>query len=94
MQGAALEQVHLGVEAWPIDALVIAPAISPPTTVLGPIPEGVGKRNGVWMTADDKMCYGADRAEDEDRSDPSEEPSEPTTWLIRQDMDCHDLSWS
>jgi hypothetical protein len=80
------------VEAWPIDALVIAPAASLPTAALGPIPEGVGKRNGVWMTADDEMSYGADRAEDEDRSEPSEVPSEPTTWLIRQDFNCHDFS--
>jgi hypothetical protein len=82
------------VEAWPLDALVIAPATSPPTTVLGPIPEGVGRRNGVWMTADDEMCYGADRAEDEDQRESSEEPSESASqWLVKQDMDYHDSSW-
>ena len=81
-------------EAWPIDSLVIAPAVSPPTTTLGPIPEGVERRNGVWMTANDEMSYGADRAEDEDPSEPSEEPSESASqWLVKQDMDYHDSSW-
>jgi hypothetical protein len=82
------------VEAWPIDALVIAPAIPPPTTVLGPIPEGVCKRNGVWMTADDEMCYGADRAEDEDQRELSDQPSESASLaMAKQDLSWNDSGW-
>ena len=34
------------VEAWPLDALTIAPASSTASSHLGTIPEGVGRRNG------------------------------------------------
>ena len=78
-------------EAWPIDALVVAPAPSPPATTLGPIPEGVDRRNGVWLTTLDEVERHADRAEDEGPSEPSESASQ---WLVRQDMDYHDSSWA
>jgi hypothetical protein len=46
------------------------------------------------MTADDETSYGADRAEEEDPSEPSREPSESASqWLVRQDIDYHDSRW-
>ena len=90
-------------EAWPIDALVVAP-VAPPPTALGAIPEGMSKRdsgvwmsrrNGVWLTTDDEVAYHADRAEDEDPPEESEVPSEPTSWLCGQDLPvgAHDHLW-
>ena len=58
-------------EAWPIDALAITPASLPPTTTLGPIPEGVARRNGVWLTTDDEVRWHADRHEEELASESS-----------------------
>ena len=58
-------------EAWPIDALVVAPAASPPTTALGSIPEGVDRRNGVWLTTLDEVEWHADRHEEERASESS-----------------------
>jgi hypothetical protein len=82
-------------EAWPIDSLVITAADSPPTTALGSIPEGVGRRNGVWMTADDETSYGADRAEDEDPSEPSKEPSESASQAaVKQWMSDQESGWA
>ena len=61
------------VEAWPLDALTIAPATSASSSHLGTIPEGVGRRNGLWALVDDEMSRDADGAEDEDRADSSDE---------------------
>ena len=44
------------VEAWPLDALTIVPAASLAIpTQLGPIPEGVSRRNGLWAPVDDEI---------------------------------------
>jgi hypothetical protein len=59
--------------AWPLDALTIAPATSASSSHLGTIPEGVGRRNGLWAPVDDEMSRDADRAEDDDRADSSDE---------------------
>ena len=82
-------------EAWPIDALVVAPAASPPTTALGAIPEGVGRRNGVWLTTEDEIDRHADRAEDEGPPEQSEVPSEPTSLLLERTfpVGAHDHLW-
>jgi hypothetical protein len=61
------------VDSWPLDALTIAPKTSAPPSHLGTIPEGVGRRNGVWAPVDDEVSWNADRAEDEDRADSSGE---------------------
>jgi hypothetical protein len=58
-------------EAWPIDALVISSAPSPPTMTLGPIPEGFDRRNGVWLTTDDEVEWHASRHEGERAGDSS-----------------------
>jgi hypothetical protein len=78
-------------EAWPIDALVVAPAPSPPATTLGPIPEGVDRRNGVWLTTEDEVERHADRAEDEDSSEPSESASAAA---VKQWMSDQDSGWA
>ena len=43
------------VEAWPIDALTIAPKATAQPSHLETIPEGVGRRNGVWASVDDEV---------------------------------------
>ena len=60
------EQLHYRytyemVEAWPLDALTIAPSAA----TLGPnqlrsIPEGVYQRNGLWARVDDEIADTAD----------------------------------
>ena len=83
------------VEAWPLDALVIAPATSPPSTTLGPIPEGVGKRNGVWATADDETSWGADRAKDMTEKDASDECLDSASqMMVKQWMSDQDSGWA
>jgi hypothetical protein len=54
------------VEAWPLDALTIAPS----ATALGPnqlrsIPEGVYQRNGLWARVDDEVADTADMEAEE-----------------------------
>jgi hypothetical protein len=48
-------------EAWPIDALVISAAPSPPEVTIGPLPSKFSKRNGVWCTVDDELEWHASR---------------------------------
>ena len=70
------------VEAWPLDALTIVPAPSASSSHLRTIPEGVGKRNGLWAPVDDEISRDADRAEDECRADSSDECAD--TWSEMQ----------
>ena len=83
------------VEAWPMDALTIAPRATAQPSHLETIPEGVDRRNGVWASVDDEVSWYADRAEDEDRPDTSDECSDTGSQMMaKHEMRYYNESWA
>ena len=83
------------VEAWPIDARTTAPTATAQPSHLETIPEGVGRRNGVWVSVDDEVSWHADRAEDEDRADSSDKCSDTGSQMMaKHEMRFYNESWA